>query len=429
MAAEQSLRDEVARRASVDVAQLQGFYAERWHTGTFNVDATLKRVEQVIAFAPASTAANSPDISLRIGDDIVREYSLKYYKDAFSSVQQQRGYGDQGRIIPSDQHAEAPGILQARIAREYGKPGPNRADVAHELEEVQRHLDDRIRHDGAQSQPLSRGESAEHTRNLKAGQGPLVQPQIGFDTLLTESLRAGAVAGGLTLAVALAPRILSAIRHRVQAGDWPPDVLRDLAEGTLAPAGIAALRATVATSITLTARSGILGQTLQGVDPTGVGVLTFLMFEGFRDFRRYRSRSINGESFADGMLRKGFTALAGAGGAAVVGQILIPIPVVGSFLGATVGSIAAQCGYAALETSVESWWRSSELDALVTAYGDLSSSWDLFLDDFAHWQTRTEALRFEFARLCDDLRHGELVVQRTHRSLRDALSEDWDDGN
>ena len=186
------------------VPQAQGFFAEVWHSETFNVDTVLKRMKNVSAEIPKSNALKSPDIIVREDGKIVQEVSSKYYGNsgkpldrARQSVEAQKGYGDQQRLIPADQLEDAKTIADRKIA----KDSDTRPENARDLEEVRDKLTDRVKHGKAESQPLGRKESEAKFKETQKENQIEIQPQIDASKIVEESLRSGAIAAGITIAV------------------------------------------------------------------------------------------------------------------------------------------------------------------------------------------------------------------------------------
>lgn len=135
--------------------QRAGFVAEADHAATFNTDAAIGRSE-ASATRLASTAAKSPDLQVDPGNGggpvLV---SSKVYTTAKGSLDAQKGYGGQPRLVPSDQLDEVRRLAQEGAARARATGRPNRAAVAAELDEVGSRATDRIEAGGRQSKPRS----------------------------------------------------------------------------------------------------------------------------------------------------------------------------------------------------------------------------------------------------------------------------------
>jgi hypothetical protein len=415
----------VQELGNTPIPQAQGFYAEAWHAGTFNADAVLNRMGDVAATLPKSNALNSPDIIVRANGEVVGEYSSKYYADAKASINSQKGYGEQGRIIPSDQLNDGHEQIHRQFLKDSVSEKPNRIENAQQLKEVDAHLTDRVKHGDAESQPLNRNESDAGLKSVRRGEAVKIQPQIDASHIVSESLRSGAVAAGITISMTVAPRIYNMLVHYVKRGELPPDALKSIVDGMGSAALEAGLRASVATSLTMSAKAGLFGSAAQSVDPTLIGTLTFLAFEGIKDFRKFQKGNLSGEMFADSMMRKSVAASAGAYGAAI-GQAAIPIPIVGAMIGAMVGSIVAQHGYKLVENVTEAYFRTKEFEQLKQINVALSFQWTVFVSDYEAWVKQKTEYQLQKQQLLTRTAVEENVGRDLTRDLYKAL-EDLDD--
>jgi hypothetical protein len=166
----------------------------------------------------------------------------------------------------------------------------------------------------------------------------------------------------------------------------------------------------------------MLGQAARSASPTLIGTLTYLSIEAAKDTAKYRRGEIDGEQLADGMMRKSVVATVGAYGAGI-GQVLIPIPIVGAMIGATLGSIVAGAGYQFLDTAAEAFFRSDQLRDLARITCALADEWDAFLRDYDRWKA---ARAWQTARL--DALHERIDARAEQRGELDrALLDDLED--
>lgn len=148
--------------ANNTVASRGGFMAENFVADSYNLDATINRSDTPRATVPEEHGLSSPDI--QYGDE---QASLKFYKDAKSSAMRQSdpGYGDQKRIVPSDQVEDAKAELtkKAHINRAKG-----REDAAVQQEKTRELIDDRIRGaDGTESTPMTKEQNDDLSKSIK----------------------------------------------------------------------------------------------------------------------------------------------------------------------------------------------------------------------------------------------------------------------
>lgn len=413
------------KKGGLGEKQLKGFFAEHWHAETFNVDAVLNRMKNIVAKAPDLKGKNSPDIvveNTKTGETI-KKYSSKYYDKANQSVNEQKGYEDQGRIIPADQVKKAQEHLDKKIPSEQAKGRENRTQVAEDLQEVKDHLTDHVEHGKAKSETLTKKEAEQGTSTVKKGEKVDIRPQIDAARVAEEALRSGAIAAGITLGMAVAPKIYNSMVFRYREGEWPPEMLNSVFRGTGSAVAESGLRGAFATSITMSAKAGFLGQAMRTADPTMIGTLTFIAFEGAKDFGKYANGEVSGELFANGLMGKSVTASAGAYGA-TIGQAVIPIPIVGAMIGAMVGSLVAQNGYLFLDTVSEAYFRSEEFEQLKQANILLAGEWNQFLTNYDNWIAKNELYQGHKQAYIRRSAERKLVNRGLNAELLEALEGD-----
>jgi len=403
----------------------QGYFAEVWHAETFNVDATLNRMDTVVSELPKSNASLSADILVKENGRTVQEISSKYYQNAGASVNEQKGYENQERLIPSDQIEEAEKYADQKIAKDLATGRESRIDNAEKVKEVKERLTDRVKHDDAESEPLGRKESESMYKRTKRGEELDIRPQIEFSNIVEESLRSGAIAAGITISTALAPQIYNILVKRCQEGIWPQNSLQSIFQGTGSKAAEAGMRGSIATAITMSAKAGYLGQATRDLDPTMIGTMTFIAFEGAKDFSSYTNGELTGELFADSMMRKSISATAGAYGA-TLGQVLIPVPVVGAMVGAILGSIMAQQGYQFMEIVTESYFRSKEFEEIKQVNIRLADEWNSFISAYDQWKERRILYEIDKQRWQTKLQKSETVDRQLDLKIKEALEDSYE---
>lgn len=137
--------------ASNTPASRGGYMAENFVAESYNLDAVLKNIDTPTATVPGETGRASADVVYDGG-----KASLKFYKDAESSGKAQLNpeYGDQDRIVPTDQLDEAKAVVNKIADRNELK---GRTDVAEGQRAVSDKLTDRIRNkNGVESTPLTK---------------------------------------------------------------------------------------------------------------------------------------------------------------------------------------------------------------------------------------------------------------------------------
>lgn len=139
-----------------------GLMAENFVADSYNLDVTIKRSDAPRATVPEENGRASADI--KYGDE---QASLKFCKDAESSAMNQTnpGYGDQHRIVPSDQLDDAKDVLTGSAQKNRLR---GREDAAAQQEKTRDLLDDRIRgKDGTESTPLTKKQDDDLSKTIK----------------------------------------------------------------------------------------------------------------------------------------------------------------------------------------------------------------------------------------------------------------------
>lgn len=418
--ASENIQQRVSELGNIPVDKAQGLYAEAWHAETFNADTVLNRMDGVKAEVLKSNGYKSVDVTVTDNGETVANYSLKYYKHGKASVDAQKGYEGQERLIPSDQVKDGSEYLKKQIAKDRSTGRENRIDNAQDLEDVQNNLTGKINYGEAESESLSRKEAEKKLKEARQGEHVEIQPQIDAMKIADEALRSGAVAAGITISMTVAPRIYNSLAFRYKQGEWPPDALKTILEGTASAGTEAGLRGAVATSLTMSAKAGLLGEAMKSADPTIIGTMTYIAFEGVKDFNKYSKGEITGEILADSLMAKSVGASAGAYGAAI-GQAVIPVPIVGAMIGAMIGSIVAQHGYQLLDTVAESYYRSKEFEEMKNINFALANQWNELLINYNNWLSTNKYYQEQKNIYINGVNQLDAIEAKVNTELNNAL--------
>lgn len=424
--AKQSLIEAAIAQGDRGVAQAQGFFAEHWHAKTFNLDAMLNRKDDLDAVVLNSNELNSPDILIVNNEgDIISEYSSKYYKTGKDTVNAQKGYQDQERLIPKDQMEDGREYINRQTAKDLSGGKENRINNVDELNSINEKLTDKVKKDGVESDSISRKENEDVFKNSKEGKGPEFEPQIDSNVLINEAMRSGAIAAGIHLGMELAPKIYNSIVFRSKNGEWPQENFKEALKGAVPSALEAGLRGSVATTTTLAAKSGALGSAMQGADPLLIGTLTFLIWETSKDFIDYKNgkNGMEGQDFANKVMAKSVAATSGAYGAAI-GQVAIPIPIVGAMVGAMVGSFFGGKGYESLDYVSEKFYRTKEFEEMKMLTNQLARNWESFTNTYEIWNEVNQSYKNEMIKWAERNRSLNQESLELNGKLNAALNED-----
>lgn len=262
--------------ASNSVASRGGYMAEEFVAGSYNLDATIKKVDTHRAVTDKSTGRASADITY--GD---KRASLKFNKCAKNSAKNQLNpeYGDQIRIVPKDQLPESKKILK-NLANDNRRKG--RSDVAIQQDAVGNLLDDRIRGDrGVESTPLTKEQDLDLARAISRDRdGNIIVDKskidkVMQDTGITKKVKTAKFRNqirGLGIAVSIGVGIgatISIITTLAQSGVTPDTIKLAATEGLKSgtESGILAATGYCIGQIASMAVSGVLenaGITLSG---------------------------------------------------------------------------------------------------------------------------------------------------------------------
>ena len=156
------------QKRNLKPAQRAGYVNEQVHTSEFNVDASFKGA-RLRATRLNSNAAKSADIVVEDGSGIRLNASAKVHFNAKKSAGEQRGYGDQARLVPADQLEGVRTHARKQAAKEAAK-GPHRSGPAREHAEVRDLATDRISTDRVSSRPQTRQQARAMGEKARAKQ-------------------------------------------------------------------------------------------------------------------------------------------------------------------------------------------------------------------------------------------------------------------
>lgn len=353
------------------VAQLKGNVAEWWHSGTFNINAALKG-SNLHTNVPHSNAFGSADITTSWGEDV----GLKYYQTAKESAKWQaesvyqrfmaskgndfveycakRGiseetihrsiYEGQLRIIPSEQLEGAKEWLNRKILEESVK----RPEQAERYRETLARLSDRISHEGIESDPLTNDKAIQAAVQGKNGTataenlGVSIEQKMTGEYILGQAMQAGAVAAAISLALKIAPVIISMIKKKKETGELSDEDFKKLGISALGGSSEGFIRGSISAGLTISCKSGILGESLKEVAPPVIGALVTVIINTMKNGFFVATGKMRAEELADNFGRDvtsaGFSVVLGAAGNCL-------LPGVGLFIGSLVGSMIGTAAY------------------------------------------------------------------------------------
>jgi hypothetical protein len=359
----EALAQEATRRANVAVDYVKGNLAEVWHAETLNVSAVVNSQDNVWAQAMGT---NRPGQDVTYGDGLSTSCAeLKYYKNGEATAKQfaNPNYSDSQKIAPSDQLAE--------VINEANSEAIRNQDIRPEVAAAYQHtadtVSDHIEVGEASSKPLSEVDAKGIATDLKQD-GSIDPDAYGLNTesfvewsdIFRESGSAALNAAAFSAAFTAAPHIYRIISRCIASGELDTALVRQCAGQVLASSSAAGLRGGLAAVITGSCQAGLMGNLLKGISPSAVGMATAMALNSIENSWRYAQGRLSGREMAFNSSRDAVALMMGAGGAAL-GQLIIPIPMLGALIGNLVGSTLGSLGVThandkVLGICVESGW-------------------------------------------------------------------------
>lgn len=359
----EALMKEADRRTNVGVDYVKGHIAEVWHAETLKVSAVAKGNDDIWANVVGN---NKTGQDINYGNSETASFAeLKYYKTAEDSARQlgNPDYANSQKIVPTDQ-------LEGVIAGSQKQATRNqdiRPEVAAAYQDTADTVSDRIELDGITSRPLSENDAKSIASDFKRD-GEIDPDTYGLNTesfiewsdIFRESGSAALNAAAFSVAMTAAPHVYRIVAQYMQSGQLDVRLIREGAGKVLSSSSGAGLRGGLAAVITGSCKAGLMGQSLKGISPTAVGIATAMALNSIENSWRYAQGQITGKELAFNSSRDAVALMTGSVGA-LLGQMIIPVPVLGALLGNLVGSTLGAIGvsYAnnkVLGICVESGW-------------------------------------------------------------------------
>lgn len=358
-----ALKKEAVRLDNVSVNFTKGNLAEVWHSETLKVSAAAKGNSEIKAEV-LGTNKTGQDISY--GDSSV-EYNaeLKYYNSAERTAKQlgNPDYNNSQKIVPTDQLEGVIAESQKQAFRNQG----NRPEVSSAYQNTADQVSDRLEVNGINSKPLTESEAKNLAADLK--QNNEINPEkyglrtegfIEWSDIYRESGSAALNAVIFSAAITAAPNVLRILAKYKQSGQLDEILLREGVGNVISHSSNAGLRGGIAAVITGSCKAGLLGPSLKGISPSAVGMATAMILSSIEHSWRYAQGKISGKELAFNSSRDAIALAMGVGGA-ILGQMVIPIPMLGALIGNLVGAtLGATCSSYAnnkvLAICVETGW-------------------------------------------------------------------------
>lgn len=347
------LRQIALQRQKMMADKAQGFVFEQLEVSKFNLDALFKNSSYKAATTDALGEINNPIADIRIKNsetgEVLKSYQAKSCAKPSHTLFELRNpkYEEVSLVGPSEQHQEMQDLSDKRAQTE--------SINAPQYKSAKERLDPGIQHDGVQSGGTTREEAVANTNAATAAQtASKMEWQAIGNEMHKAGMQAGTFAGTVGGSVALAGGLWKL--HKGEA--TPTQVALDTIY-----AGVGSFATGYASAATAKGIPHLL--TGMGISDASLGSLTksnahVAIASGIIQSTKHVTRYLKGDIDFDEMVNQvGGTAIIGASSFyyGALGQVLIPIPVVGAMVGSSVGyfvgNILHQSGVISLGESAQ----------------------------------------------------------------------------
>ncbi|WP_407838079.1 hypothetical protein ACE1OC_19525 [Streptomyces sp. DSM 116496] len=320
------------RYVNIGNEQRAGHLFEVMHALSFNLSAvdkgsSLRAV--VTEWAPSGSQTDPADLNLLDAGRLVGQAQAKLYRRPSTTAEQlaRPHYDGMQRLVASDRLADVENLLDKRLTM------PREGLRYENYQDARAHVTDHLERGGVRSEGITLDEAHRAARDPR-GWADRQSARAGAQQM-AGAAKSAAVLGGIAAGVSAAVRETA----RVRAGETSASVAAFTAVGSAVggaarSGGLAAL----GEAVRISAAAGVLPAALGGGSlPGATAQAAFAVAEAGLELARGK---INPRQFA----ASASTAAVSTGlawGCGVVGQTLLPVPVVGALVGGVVGQVAA----------------------------------------------------------------------------------------
>jgi hypothetical protein len=359
---------------NTDADKLKGDVAEFWHSGTFNINASVRGDSARVNVA-RSHGLGSADLESSWGDD----FGLKYYKSGADSAKQQAKslweryteylaqnrsgqpksfddyvkvlvnidknsplYNGQIRIIPADQLEEAKRWLERKILEETAR-GPEQVV---RYEETLKLITDKIKNsNGTESIPLTEAESKQLAASTKEADfdpakfGLTTEERIEWKYIMQQAYKAGLSAAAISFVLEVAPKLIEILSKLIRDGEVDAEDFKRVGFAALNGGSLGFVRGTVASALTIACKADKFGLSLKDANPTVIGAIVALTMNTLQDAVLMAFGKMSKQEFANQCIQNLFTASCSLALGSALQALLPELPVLGFMLGSFIGSV------------------------------------------------------------------------------------------
>lgn len=332
------------------VHYLKGDLAEVWHTETANISAVAKGKGNEYFIAPRDSSVI--DIT---GSDALEflNYQLKYFKtpeDTVKAISDPKYLGLL-KLVPTDQLKEVKEAAKTLYLKNLNTRPEQAANYLHTYQVAT----DTVKAGNVESTPLSEQEAIQIVKEIQRDKfsgkehGLSLSEYTEWTDIARVSGEAALTATITTIALKIAPELLSLLKKALSDENIDLSDVQRLGARALEGGVEGSLRGGIAAFITIACKTEKLGTSLLDINPSIIGVATAVAINCIKKAFSLYSGHITQYEYVDNCLRDSLVLGLGISGM-VLGQILIPIPILGSVIGNIVGTIFATAIYTAAKT-------------------------------------------------------------------------------
>lgn len=339
-----ALRHTADHRKNVDTDYLKGWLAEQWHAETLKISGAVRNRNDIWATVPNN---NKPGEDVRFGNGSVSGVAeVKFYKSGEKTAKAISNpfYRNSEKIVPEDQIKSVKAEAENLAKDIFEKNKTKRFEQAKHYQDTADRSTDRLSLENISSKPLEEQQAKRMAKDFKRDgdidpdiYGLNSEAFVEWTDVARQAGEAALHAAALSAAFTAAPHIWAVLCEYCETGTIDSQTLANRGHAVLMGTGSAGLRGGVAGGMVIACRTGLMGSSLKMVSPAAIGMATTITLNAIGDAIKLYQGKLSGQEFAINCMRDAFVLSSGVYGA-TVGQLIIPIPVLGAIAGNLVGS-------------------------------------------------------------------------------------------
>ncbi len=342
-----ALQNKANHLENVDEKWLKGWLAEQWHAKTLKTAATARGRDDIWANVSGS---NKTGEDIHYGNDFTTKTAeVKYNKSPLETAKgiSREGYATGEKVVPGDQ-IDLLGRAATKRAEQIALDKP---EDAKQLLDTSARAKDHIEVDGIASKPLGNEEAKEMAKDFK-NNGNIEADKYGLNSenfvkwsdVAREAGEAALTAAALSAALSAAPHVWATLQEYIETEKIDINVLLGRGASILEHSAAAGFRGGIAAALTVACKTGLMGKNLKSISPAAIGIATTMTVNVISYSIKLQQGVITQQEFANFCLKDTYVLSFAVGGAAI-GQMIIPIPMLGALLGNIIGASLGAIAY------------------------------------------------------------------------------------